>query len=59
MDKYEDDMHNCTNEQLVKMVREIARRHVEQDKETLLEAARRIENIRNIQIPFNDEAFSC
>lgn len=43
MDKYEDNVHNCTNEQLAKMVREIARRHVDQDKETLLEAANRIE----------------
>lgn len=43
MSKYEDDTHNFTNEQLAKMVREIARRHVDQDKETLLEAANRIE----------------
>lgn len=43
MRKYEDDTHNCTNEQLANMVREIARRHVDQDKETLLEAANRIE----------------
>lgn len=43
MSKYEDDTHNCTNEQLTNMVREIARRHVDQDKETLLEAANRIE----------------
>ena len=57
MSKYEDDTHNCTNKQLVKMVREIARRHVDQDQATLLEAARRIENIDNIHIPFNSEAF--
>ena len=39
------------------MIRELARRHVEKDKETLLEAARRIENIDNIHVPFNSEAF--
>lgn len=59
MEKYEDDIHNCTCEVLAKMVREIARRHVDQDKATLLEAARRIENIGNIRIPFNHEQFNC
>lgn len=58
MDKYENDVHNCTNEQLAQMVREIARRHVDQDKETLLEAAKRIEARRFEQRPpFNHEAF--
>lgn len=59
MEKYEDDIHNCTCEVLAKMVREIARRHVDQDKATLLESARRIENIGNIRIPFNHEQFNC
>lgn len=58
MDKYENDVHNCTNEQLAQMVREIARRHVDQDKETLLEAAKRIEARRfEPRPPFNHEAF--
>ena len=56
-DKYEDDMHNVTNQRLAQMIRELARRHVEKDQETLLEAARRIENIDNIHVPFNSEAF--
>jgi len=34
-----------TNKQLANMVREIARRHVDKDKETLLEAANRIDAI--------------
>lgn len=55
MSKYEDDTHNCTNEQLAKMVRELARRHVEQDKATLLEAAKRIDDIGRLHIQFNHE----
>lgn len=43
MDKYEDDIHNCTNERLAQMLREIARRHVEFDREAIYEAANRIE----------------
>ena len=58
MENYEDDIHNVTNEHLAKMVREIARRHVDQDKETLLEAAKRIEARRfEPRPPFNHEAF--
>lgn len=41
-DKYEDDIHNVTPERLAQMIEEIARRHVDTDKEALLEAARRI-----------------
>lgn len=32
MNKYEDDIHNCTNERLAQMLREIARRHVGMDR---------------------------
>ena len=57
MEKYEDDVHNISGEQLVKMLREIARRHVGLDQAVLNEAAARIESIGKIHIPFNHEQF--
>lgn len=58
-EKYEDDAHNISNEQLVKMLREIARRHVDLDQDVLNEAAKRIEARRfEPKPPFNYEAFS-
>lgn len=57
MDKYENDIHNATPDMLAQMVEEIARRHVDQDKETLLEAARRLRE--RPKPAFNDEAFNC
>lgn len=58
MEKYEDDIHNCTNERLAQLLREIGRRHVDQDRAIIYEAATRIE-ARKFQprIPFNHEAF--
>ena len=41
-EKYEDDIHNVMPDRLAQMIEEIARRHVGTDKETLLEAARRL-----------------
>lgn len=43
MDKYEDDMHNVHGKQLAKTLREIARRHVDRDREVIYEAANRVE----------------
>lgn len=58
-EKYEDDVHNINNEQLAKMLREIARRHVGLDQDVLNEAAKRIEARRfESKPPFNHEAFS-
>lgn len=54
-EKYEDDIHNCTSDRLAQMVEEIARRHVDTDKEALNEAARRLRERPNA--PFNYEAF--
>ena len=41
-EKYEDDIHNVMPDRLAQMIEEIARRHVGTNKETLLEAARRL-----------------
>lgn len=58
-EKYEDDVHNISNEQLAKMLREIACRHVDPDQAVLNEAAKRIEARRfEPKPPFNHEAFS-
>lgn len=58
MEKYEDDVHNISNEQLAKMLREIARRHVGQDKSVICEASNRLEAREFAPyIPFNHEQF--
>lgn len=54
-EKYEDDIHNATPERLAQMIEELARRHVDKDRETLYEAARRLRDRQ--RIPFNHEAF--
>jgi hypothetical protein len=51
-------IHWATTERLADMVEEIARRHVDEDKETLLEAATRLRNIANAPKTFNHEQFS-
>lgn len=56
--KYEDDFHNCTNERLAEIITQYANRHVGDEKEAILEAAKRLkERWYNIPIPFNHEAF--
>lgn len=58
-EKYEDGTHNISNEQLAKMLREIARRHVGLDQEVIYEAANRLEAQRfTPQSKFNPEEFS-
>lgn len=61
MDKYEDDIHNCTNERLAEMLEFVAARinilpHEEQ--ETVHEAARRLRFIANTRTMFNHEQFN-
>ena len=53
-----DHIHYATNERLAHLLREIARRHVYDDRETIYEAARRLEAYRNRSETFNHEAFS-
>lgn len=57
-DKYEDDIHNVSNERLAEMLKEIARRNDGDDRTTVFEAAKRIEARRfEPRPPFNHEAF--
>ena len=53
-----DHIHYATDERLAQLLREIARRHVDDDRETIYEAARRLEAYRHRAETFNDEAFS-
>ena len=41
-EKHEDDIHNVTSERLAQMLDQIARRHVDTDREAILEASRRL-----------------
>lgn len=62
--KYEDDIHNCTNDRLAEMLEKQADscfslcgqiEHKESDRELLLEAAARLREKH--KVPFNSEAF--
>lgn len=50
-----DQIHQLTNDLLAKKVEEYARRHVGDEKETLMEAASRLKIMPCA--PFNHEAF--
>ena len=54
MDTYKH-IHQATNDTLAKKVDELARRHVGEDQEVLLETARRL-RVKPREI-FNDESF--
>lgn len=56
MDNPYKHIHQATNDTLAKKVDELARRHVGEDKEVLLETARRL-RVKPREI-FDDEAFS-
>lgn len=57
MKETHDHIQWASNTQLAKRVEELARRHVDEDQETLLVAARRLRAFDNRTIPFNHEAF--
>lgn len=52
-----NNIHQSTNDSLGKMLEEYARRHVGDEKETLLEAARRLKAIQ--QIPVSEFCHEC
>jgi hypothetical protein len=56
MDNTYKHIHQLSNDLLAKKVDELARRHVGEDQEVLLEIARRL-RVKPREI-FNDEAFS-
>lgn len=58
MESKYDHIHYATDGRLAQMLREIARRHVDDDRETIYEAARRLEAYHNRAETFNHEAFS-
>lgn len=51
-------IHWATGTRLAEMIEEIARRHVDEDKETLLEAALRLRKADEPRNFFNDEQFN-
>ena len=51
------NIHQSTNDSLGKMLEEYARRHVGDEKETLLEASRRLKAIQ--QIPVSEFCHEC
>lgn len=56
--KYEDDFHNCTSERLAEIITQYANCHVGDEKEAMLEAAKRLKaRWSERPIPFNHEAF--
>lgn len=58
MDKYENDYHNCSNERLAQLLREVALKNNGDDREIIYQAAARIEaRMFEPRIPFNHEAF--